>query len=223
MKVLPPPLRAVSPAELAERLEAERSGEAFLVYVDGGARQAIVRLAGRDEALSVGRGTSNDVTLADDDEVSRVHAMLEPVGDEWTVVDDGLSRNGTYVNGTRVRGRRRLADGDTIGIGGTQIVYVGAGERAATTRTARHAAPPELSAARRRVLMALCRPLFEDPFAGPPSNREIAEELMVGVETVKSHMHALFELFEVEDMPQNRKRAELVRRAFQRGALTGPE
>ena len=81
-----------------------------------------------------------------------------------------------------------------------------------------HAAPPELSPARRRVLFALCRPLFEDPFAGPPSNREIADELVVSVETVKSHLHALFELFEVEDMPQNRKRSELVRRAFQRGA-----
>ena len=122
-----------------------------------------------------------------------------------------------------MHGRRRLADGDMVGIGSTLIVYAGAGRPGATTHTARHAAPPELSAARRRVLFALCRPLFEDPFAGPPSNREIAAELVVSVETVKSHLHALFELFEVEDMPQNRKRSELVRRAFQRGALTGLE
>jgi hypothetical protein len=40
------------------------------------------------------------------------------------------------------------------------------------------------------------------------------------VETVKSHMHALFDLFEVPDMPQNRKRAELVRLAFERGAIS---
>lgn len=223
MRVLPPPLRAVSPSELAERLEAERSGEAFLLYVDPGGRQQIVRLAGRAAPLSIGRTASNDIALDGDHEVSRVHAMLEPVGSEWTVVDDGLSRNGTYVNGVRVHSRRRLADGDTIGIGGTLIVYAGAGEPGATTRTARHAAPPELSAARRRVLFALCRPLFEDPFAGAPSNREIAAELVVSVETVKSHMHTLFELFEVEDMPQNRKRAELARRAFQRGALAGME
>ena len=32
---------------------------------------------------------------------------------DWTVVDDGLSRNGTYVNGERIHGRRRLVDGDT--------------------------------------------------------------------------------------------------------------
>ncbi len=223
MRVLPPPLRAVSPSELAERLEAERSGEAFLLYLDCGARQRIVHLAGRVEPLSIGRTASNDIALEADDEVSRVHAMLEPVGSEWTVVDDGLSRNGTYVNGSRVRGRRRLVDGDAIGVGGMLILYAGTAEAGATTHTTRHAAPPELSPARRRVLFALCRPLFDDPFAGPPSNREIAAELMVSVETVKSHLHALFELFDVEDMPQNRKRSELVRRAFQRGALTGLE
>lgn len=223
MRVLPLPLRAVSPSELAERLEAERSGEAFLLYLDPGGRQRIVRLEGRAEPLSIGRTAANDVALEGDDEVSRVHAMLEPVGSEWTVVDDGLSRNGTYVNGARVRGRRRLADGDAIAVGVSLILFAGADRPEATTHTTRHAAPPELSAARRRVLFALCRPLLHDPFAGPPSNREIAAELVVSVETVKSHMHALFELFEVEEMPQNRKRSELVRRAFQRGALNGLE
>ena len=128
MRVLPPPLRAVSPSELAERLEAERSGEAFLLYLDCGARQRIVHLAGRVEPLSIGRTASNDIALEADDEVSRVHAMLEPVGSEWTVVDDGLSRNGTYVNGSRVRGRRRLVDGDAIGVGGMLILYAGTAE-----------------------------------------------------------------------------------------------
>ena len=37
---------------------------------------------------------------------------------------------------------------------------------------------------------------------------------------MKSHMHTLFDLFEVPDMPQNRKRAELVRLAFERGAIS---
>ena len=42
------------------------------------------------------------------------------------------------------------------------------------------------------------------------------------METVKSHLHALFELFGIGDMPQNRKRAELVRLAFERGAVLEP-
>ena len=48
------------------------------------------------------------MTLGWDTEVSRLHAQVEPVGSDWIVVDDGLSRNGTYVNGERVNGRRRL-------------------------------------------------------------------------------------------------------------------
>jgi DNA-binding NarL/FixJ family response regulator len=56
-------------------------------------------------------------------------------------------------------------------------------------------------------------------YAGPRSNKEIAEDLFLSVETVKTHLRALFDLFEVGDLPQNRKRAELVRRAFETGVL----
>jgi hypothetical protein len=52
-------------------------------------------------------------------------------------------------------------------------------------------------------------------------SRSRPPRLFLSVETVKSHLQALFERFEVPEMPQNRKRAELVRRAFERGAVTG--
>jgi DNA-binding NarL/FixJ family response regulator len=102
------------------------------------------------------------------------------------------------------------------------IVYAAAAAPdAVPTDATRRSVPPELSPAQRRVLAALCRPSLEQPFAGPPSNREIAEELVVSVDTVKSHLHTLFELFGVADMPQNRKRSELVRRAFEAGLAGG--
>jgi pSer/pThr/pTyr-binding forkhead associated (FHA) protein len=214
-------LRYVSPAELVERLAAERRGLPFLLYLDGDRRQHIVELGPEREALSIGREDANDVPLAWDTEVSRTHAVLERRGSSWTIVDDGLSRNGSFVNGRRLSGRRRLHDGDSITIGSTLLVIVGGPAKAQTTATTRTGAPPELSPAQSRVLAALCRPTLEGPFAAPPSNREIADELVVGVETVKSHMHALFELFEIADVPQNRKRSELVRRAFERGAVPG--
>ena len=220
MKRLPPSLRSVSPVELAARLAAERRGVPFLLYLDRNARQHIVELEGRP--LSVGRDVASDIPLEWDTEVSRAHAVLERIGGAWTLVDDGLSRNGSSVNGRRVRGRCRLDDGDSIEVGRTQLVFVAGPERTQTTLTSHRGSPPVLSPAQQRVLHALCAPLLEDRFAAPPSNREIAAELFLGVETVKSHLHALFELFGVGDMPQNRKRAELVRVAFERGADLEP-
>lgn len=220
VKALPPMFRSVSPAELAERLSAERRGMPFVLYLDRDGRQRIVEFGGASSELCIGRERSADITLDWDDEVSRVHAKLERVGEAWTLVDDGLSRNGTFVNGQRVQGRRRLEDGDSITVGRTLLIFrAPIAHDSRTTARTRLGSPPELSPAQRRVLAALCRPFQDDPFAAPPSNRQIAEELVLSVETVKSHLHVLFELFEVEDMPQNRKRAELVRRAFERGAV----
>ena len=42
---------------------------------------------------------------------------------------------------------------------------------------------------------------------------------MLSVETVKSHLQSLFERFGVQDLPPTRKRNELVRRAFELGAV----
>jgi hypothetical protein len=82
---------------------------------------------------------------------------------------------------------------------------------------------PELSAAQRRVLVALCRPFAASRFATPPSNRELADELYVSVETVKFHLHALFGLFGLTEVPQHRKRAVLAQLALEHGVVTRRE
>jgi pSer/pThr/pTyr-binding forkhead associated (FHA) protein len=218
VRVLPPALRSVSPRELAQRIDAERRGLPLILHLDDEGRQRIVELGDR-ASVSVGRSPSSDVSLPWDHEVSRLHAVLAREGGEWTIADDGLSRNGSFVNGRRLRGHRRLRDGDAIKVGGTLLVFL-EGERGGTTTAAsRTLVPPELSEAQRRVLVSLCGPLDEAPYAGPRSNKEIAENLFLSVETVKTHLRALFDLFEVGDLPQNRKRAELVRRAFETGVL----
>ena len=209
-----------SASELAEQLAAERAGGPFLLYRDAERVQRLVALEG--ERFSVGREAGTDLQLGWDREASRVHALLERVGGSWTVTDDELSRNGTYVNGTRVRGRRRLNDRDVIRFGSTSVYYRDPAETTAET------APPaggadatEVTPAQRRVLVALCRPLLDpdDQAAAPQSNREIAAELTVSVEAVRSHLKQLFRLFEVPDLPQNRKRAELARRALAAGVV----
>jgi pSer/pThr/pTyr-binding forkhead associated (FHA) protein len=212
-------LHQSSPAELKARLDAERAGEPFLVYRAPQRGQVIVRLtAGR---LSVGRGEGCDVRLAGDGDVSRLHAELERVGGIWTINDDGISRNGTFVNGERVGGRRRLRDGDSLRFGTTLLDFrdpaaVDTGE----THLAGESLEARLSAAQRRVLVALCRPFRDgNPYATPATNQQIADELVLSVDAVKTHMRALFDKFEVGDVPQNRKRAKLVERAFHSGAI----
>jgi DNA-binding CsgD family transcriptional regulator len=81
-----------------------------------------------------------------------------------------------------------------------------------------------VSAAQRRVLLALCRP-FKDgaAFATPATNKQIAEELHLSVDAVKTHLRALFEKFEVTELPQNKKRAGLVERALQSGLVREQE
>src|SRR4051794_10390247 len=113
---------SLSPAEHKALLDAERRAEPFLVYRDGIGDLRFAPLGDRDR-LVVGRVAGNDLVLDWDGQVSRSHAQLERVGTDWTLADDGLSRNGSQVNGERVVGRRRLADGDVIRVGQTTIVF----------------------------------------------------------------------------------------------------
>ena len=59
------------------------------------------------------------------------------------------------------------------------------------------------------------------PVRRAAANREIADALFLSVDTVKSHLHVLFDRFGIGDVPQNRKRAELARRAIASGAVAG--
>jgi DNA-binding NarL/FixJ family response regulator len=71
------------------------------------------------------------------------------------------------------------------------------------------------------VLIALCRPFKEGAtFASPPTNQQVAAELHLSVDAVKTHMRALFEKFGVQELPQNRKRLAVVERALQTGLIT---
>ncbi len=209
--------RAATAAELKAQIEAEREGSAFLVFRDGDGRHTLFGLADQGDRVALGRSPEVGVSLSWDDEVSRVHAELVQVGAEWTLFDDGLSLNGSFVNGTVVQGRRRLHDGDTLRIGETVLLFRDPGEAdfRATTPSAEQERAVSLSDAQRRVLIALCRPFkASTAFVTPASNERIATELFLSVDAVKKHMRALFEKFGVEQLPQYEKRARLVERAF---------
>jgi pSer/pThr/pTyr-binding forkhead associated (FHA) protein len=214
------PAHSLSPAELAAVLEAERQGQPFLAYRDGSGELRLQPLEGLSTA-TIGRLDHNQVPLPWDAEVSRTHAQLELVGGEWTIVDDGLSRNGSFVNGERIHGRRRLSEGDTVRIGKTMIVFRAPGVAAESTAVAESAPLVRVTDAEKRVLVALCRPVAAPGGPGVPAgNREIAEELHLSLSGVKTHVRSLFAKLGVEDLPQYRKRTELATRALQSGVVT---
>ena len=92
---------------------------------------------------------TNDVALPWDPEVSRVHAELERIGGDWVLCDEGLSHNGTCVNGERVRGRRRLRGGDVVAVGETLIAFCAPGGGSVREPDAHGAPAPAPSSADR--------------------------------------------------------------------------
>jgi pSer/pThr/pTyr-binding forkhead associated (FHA) protein len=214
------PLPAQSGGELKDRLDAERRGTPFLVLRDPEGGQVIRELA--EDRLAVGRSEDASLRLADDPEVSSLHAELERIGGNWVLVDDGLSRNGSFVNGERVSGRRRLRDGDALRFGQTSVVFRSPGSPVAETVAAGDTPDAaSITDTQRRILVALCRPYREgSDFATPAANRQIAEEVFLSVDAVKAHLRTLFEKFDVGDLPQNQKRVRLAELALRSGVIS---
>lgn len=199
---------------------AERAGAPFLVWRDGAGAQCLHPLDG--ERVTLGRRAENTLPFEWDGEVSRLHAVIERVAGEWTIVDDGLSQNGTFVGGARLTGRRRLCDGDLVRVGRTVVAYVDPrrGGSAATSVAGDPGAMLELTAMQKRVLVALCRPFADAAaFAAPATNQQIAEELHLSVDGVKTHLRALFRKFAVPDVGHNQKRLKLAQRAMEAGVV----
>lgn len=102
-------------------IAAERRGMPFLFLRDGDGTQVIVSLEA--ERFVLGRAPGRDLEIPWDPRVSGVHACLERRGSRWVIQDDGLSRNGTFVEGERLHGQRTLRDGDVIQIGETRLGF----------------------------------------------------------------------------------------------------
>ena len=72
--------------------------------------------------LTIGRGGQNDVPIEADEFASARHARIEPRRDGVWVQDRG-STNGTFVNGAQLERPRRLAPGDVVRVGETDLRY----------------------------------------------------------------------------------------------------
>jgi hypothetical protein len=72
--------------------------------------------------LTAGRADTNDIALEGDEFASARHARIEARRDGVWVEDIG-STNGTYVNGVKLSRSRRLAPGDIVRVGETDLRY----------------------------------------------------------------------------------------------------
>ena len=218
-----PHLHRSTPAELKAKLAAEREGVPFLALRDGVGAQRIVALPSDGSAVSLGRDADAEVALEWDRRVSRLHATLEPAGGAWTVGDEGLSRNGTFVNHERVTGRRRLQNGDVIQVGDTELTFhAPSGRDAGETEMASETlVNVDLSRMQRKVLAELCRPLRDKgPYTSPATNAQIAAAVHLSEVAVKTHLRTLFAKFGLAGLPQNQKRASLAESALRSGAVS---
>jgi pSer/pThr/pTyr-binding forkhead associated (FHA) protein len=75
-----------------------------------------------DDELSIGRQAEGAGRLAEDDEISRLHARVSLDASGFCAIEDVGSTNGTFVNGLRISGPKTLSAGDTIEVGATTLV-----------------------------------------------------------------------------------------------------
>src|SRR6478609_11433856 len=80
----------------------------------------LITLSG--QRVTVGKASTNSVSLEHDSTVSRLHAVLENHGFAWSVRDVG-SRNGTYLNGEKISAERVLRSGDELRVGGSRLIF----------------------------------------------------------------------------------------------------
>jgi hypothetical protein len=109
-------LRPVRPAAAV----AERASGRLVVMQSPELAEGTSIEIGRD--LVAGRDENLEIPLGADGYASGRHARFAR-GQEGDVVEDLHSTNGTYVNGDRVTGVRRLVAGDVVTIGQTQLTY----------------------------------------------------------------------------------------------------
>lgn len=219
---------SASPQELRELVAMDKTGAPYLAFRDENGSLQLRALTADGRGRTIGRRPEVDLPIPWDGEVSGVHAELECVGGDWLIVDDGLSRNGTYVNGERLSGRRRLCDDDRIRLGGTLLAFKAAhvpaqapGSFETTVANVEQPLISELSAKQREILIALCRPYRDDrSFAKPATNRQIGAEVFLGLDAVRTHLRILYHKFGLGDLAQGEKRVSLAERAFQLGLVS---
>ena len=111
----------LAPQQVRQSAPKKRKVTGRLVVVSNGAESDAAVYEIDTMAVTVGRGAGNDIPL-NDDFASTVHARVESRPDGVWLEDVG-STNGTAVNGVLIEQARKLAPGDVIRIGETDLRF----------------------------------------------------------------------------------------------------
>jgi DNA-binding CsgD family transcriptional regulator len=214
-------------ARSTENLENPTAMHARVQWVDR--RRDLHQYALRADRgpVMVGRHPECGVCIADPT-VSKHHALLSPLNDLWLVEDVG-SKGGTAIvrgdHSETLRGRQTLRHGDRLAIGNTMLVYKDAkivDRQDETTTSVDGGSEIVLTLSEQHVLGALCHP-SATLTGSQASNAEIAERLVVSVETVRTHLKSIYMKLGVTEGTSGQRRSELVRRALREGRVTPDE
>lgn len=190
------------------------------VEIWGGGGAKLVPLD--EQRVTVGRASNNGVCLSNDQQVSRLHLVLERYPAGWSARDVG-SANGTFVNGERLHSEHRLQDGDELRVGETRLVFRNTDRDDGDMTLSAAEEVPRMTGRERDTLVALCRPLLGgDTFAQPATIKEMASELVVSEAAIKFHLSSLYDKFGIYQTGLSR-RAQLANEAIRRGAVTVAE
>jgi hypothetical protein len=210
--------RATHEFRLEEAVRAK--GHAFVRYRDGERFRAVALLPA-SSMVYIGRDAGCVVGIENDVRVSRRHARLIFGASQWSI-EDGPSRNGTYVDGKRTVGEHILADRALISVGRTVLSFHDPPTTTIVTTLSEDPPIQRLSptATQRRVLVELARPFMARNAGIPvtPTNAAIAATLGYQVTTIRD---AISDLYRQAGLLRgaSQQRSELVRIAIIEGTV----
>lgn len=218
----PDPTAPHSTADFRREEEVRLTGEAYVRYRDGELFCAVALVPSTSVAY-IGRDADCAVRIRCDERVSRRHARLIYGAGRWSI-EDGPSRNGTFVDDKRTVGEQILADGVRITVGRTVLSFH-ARRAVVADATVPEEPPVQLlhpTPTQRKVLVELARPFLAGGADIPvaPTNAAIASKLSYQVTTIRD---AVSDLYRQAGLARGAsdQRAELVRLAIREGAV-GP-
>ncbi len=214
---------SATPGELIELNAIERTGVAFLSWRDADGTLRLRPLGDARERLSIGRSPASTILIDWDPTVSWVHAELDCRAGEWYVSDDHVSTNGTYVNGDRIPGRKRLAGEDRVRVGANLIAFHAPSTHTPASKTRVAAVVVQrgdLDQLDLEVLIAACRPCVADRRADPATVEEIADRVNLGKNAVRRRLGSLYVRYEIAHLRDGAKKRRLVDLALDSGLIS---